>query len=135
MSTEKNGVFLVGIGRNRYRKTYKFIGWTYLTPNKTHTTTNMSCRRLPPYPPVALLSPSMGRSVAPTTHGLAASYGPMLGFVCHSSVWNSVFCDPLFLWYSAFRRYSGICYVGRWCLFSDSQDTPKQNQFRLYIRN
>ena len=28
MSKEKNGVFHVGIGRNRYRKTYIFIGWT-----------------------------------------------------------------------------------------------------------
>ena len=33
----------------------------------------------PPCPPVALPSPSMGRSAAPTTHGVVASYGPMLG--------------------------------------------------------
>jgi hypothetical protein len=32
MSKEKNGVFHVGIGGNRYPKTYKFIGWTYSQP-------------------------------------------------------------------------------------------------------
>ena len=52
------------------------------------------------------------------------------GLVAHS-VRNFVFCDPLFLRYSAFRRNSGICSAGRWCLFSDLQDTPKWNQFRL----
>ena len=30
--TGKKGVFHVGIGRNRYRKTYDFTGWTYIRP-------------------------------------------------------------------------------------------------------
>ena len=55
-------------------------------PHKTH---NNQHEPPPSYPPPASPSPSMGRSVAPTTHGVAASYGPMLGtrglvWQCHS---------------------------------------------------
>ena len=32
MSKERNAVFHVGIGGNRYQKTYNFIGWTYSQP-------------------------------------------------------------------------------------------------------
>ena len=53
------------------------------------------------------------------------------GVLVAHSVQTSIFCDPLFLWYSAGRRNFGICSARRWCLFSDLQDTPKQNQFQV----
>jgi hypothetical protein len=48
------------------------------TQNTKHNTHNNQHESPPPYAPVALPSPSMGRSTAPTTHGVVASYGPML---------------------------------------------------------
>ena len=44
-----------------------------------HKTHNNQHEMPSPCPPAALPSPSMGRSVVPTTHGIVASYGPMLG--------------------------------------------------------
>ena len=49
-----------------------------LIATKTHKTHSNQHEPLSPYPHVALPSPSMGRSAAPTTYDTAASYGPML---------------------------------------------------------
>ncbi len=44
-----------------------------------------------PYPPVALLSPSMGRPVAPPTHGAEATKVPKQGIRCRVCAWRGWF--------------------------------------------
>ena len=57
-----------------------------------HKTHNNQHEMPPPCPPVALPSLSMGWIEAPPTHGVTASYGPML--VAHGLVW---WCHSQFL--------------------------------------
>ena len=65
------------------------VNRTQHTKHKTH---NNQHEPPPPYPPMALPSPSMGRSVALKTHGAVSYYGPMLGI--HQMVWRRRGCFP-----------------------------------------
>ncbi len=59
-------------------KNYRMTMQGNTTQHTKHKTHNNQHELPPPYPPAVLLSASMGRSRALTTHGAASSYGPML---------------------------------------------------------
>ncbi len=78
------------VGHFGWSPTYRLAKSMVQNKTQQHKTHNNQHEMLRPYPPVALPSPSMGRPVAPPTHGAEATKVPKQGVrrrVCAKCGW------------------------------------------------
>jgi hypothetical protein len=80
MNAQKSAI-LAGLRSNFYMPFSQKYGPAQNTTTQTQTHNNQH-EMLPPYPPAALPSPSMGKPVAPPTHGAEATKVPTQGVRC-----------------------------------------------------